>query len=100
MSEKLTASETIQTLTGFEEIAIEAHMGVEIYSEGQAKPMRVMRALVFVQRMRDGDNAHEARKVAMEMPMRELQDHFAPELEEIDPDAPDTPEGKGNSASA
>lgn len=98
-SEKISASEMVQTLTGFEELAIEQHMKVDAYADGARKPMSVMRALVFVQHKRAGAKDAEARQSAMEMPMREVQAMFAEENPELDPEQPETPAGEGSAPS-
>lgn len=96
MSDKITASEMVQSLTGFEELAIEHHMKIDPYADGARKPLSVMRALVFVLRKREGLKDHEARQAAMGMPMSEVQGFFAEEgPEDIDPENPETPSGEG-----
>lgn len=98
---KLSASALVDSLTGFEEIAIEKHMGIDPYVDGQTKPLRALRALLFVQGTREGLTAPEARQRAMEMPMSAVQDHFVEEEpEDLDPDNPDTETGKDASPSA
>lgn len=99
MSDKISASEMVQSLTGFEEIAIEQHMKVDPYADGERKPLAVMRALIFVQRKRAGDKDTEARRVAMSLPMGELQDLFADETPELDPEDPETPSGEDSAPS-
>ena len=97
---KISASEMLQSLTGFEEIAIEKHMGVDPYADGERKPMSVMRALVFIARKREGLKDHEAREAAMGMPMGQLSDLFAEEAPaELDPENPETPAGEGSAPS-
>lgn len=93
--EKMSATEMVQSLTGFEEVAIERHMGMDPYADAERKPMGVMRALVFVLRKREGMKDSEAREAAMSLPMGELQDLFAEETPELDPENPETPPGEG-----
>lgn len=95
----LTATEMQQSLTGLEELAIEKHMGVDPYSDGAAKPMRVMRALIFVMRKREGLSDQKAREAAMSLPMGELKKFFAEEVPELDPENPETPAGEGSAPS-
>lgn len=99
MSAQISASEMIQSLTGFEELAIEKNMGVDPYADGERKPMAVMRALVFVVRKREGLGDRDARQAAMGMPMGELQGLFADEVQELDPESPVTPAGEGSAPS-
>ena len=68
-TEQISASEMVQSLTGFEEIAIEKTMHVDPYKDGEAKPIRVLRALVFVLELRKGLDTAAARQAAMDMPM-------------------------------
>lgn len=93
--DKITASEMLQTLTGFEELAIEKHMGVDPYADGERKPLKVMRALTFVNATRQGLDAVKARQQAMDMPMSQVQEQFADEEPELDPENPETPAGEG-----
>lgn len=99
MTTKITASEMVQSLNGFEELAIEKHMGIDPYADGERKPMAVMRAMVFVLRKREGATDQEARQAAMEMPMGVLKDIFEDEPEELDPENPETPAGEGSAPS-
>ena len=100
MTEQITATEMVQSLTGFEELAIERYMAVDPYGDAERKPMAVMRALVFVLRKREGLKDAEAREAAMSMPMGELQTVFAEEEPELDPENPETPAGEGFAPSA
>lgn len=97
---QITASEMVESLTGFEEIAIEKHMGIDPYADGERKPLKVMRALVFIRATRDGMDAAKAREHAMSLSMGQVQEQFADDEPEIDPDAPETEPGKGVSPSA
>lgn len=95
MTDQITASEMVQSLTGFEELAIERHMAVDPYADAERKPMAVMRALVFVLRKREGLKDADAREAAMSMPMGDLQNLFAEEEPELDPENPETAAGEG-----
>lgn len=94
-SDKISASEMVQSLTGFEEIAIERHMAIDVYADGERKPMAVMRALAFVMNKRDGGKDVDARQYALSLPMGDLTDLFADEEVELDPEEPETPSGEG-----
>lgn len=89
----LTAEEMGESLTGFDEIAIEQQFGLDIYGDAEKRPMKALRALVFVHRRREGDDDATAKHAALEMPLKAVQDYFA-EDEEITPDAPETESGK------
>lgn len=98
--EPISAGEMVQSLTGFEELAIEQHMKIDPYTDGGRKPVAVLRSLVFVVNKRAGKTDREAREIAMSMPAGELQDMFADEPEEIDPDNPETPAGEDSAPAA
>ena len=100
MTSSITPSEMVESLTGFDELAIQKHMGVDPYSDAERKPMAVIRALIFIQHRRDGLKDAEAKEAAMSMPMREVEDFFADEEDEIDPENPETPSGEGSAPSA
>lgn len=99
-AEKISASEMVQSLTGFEEIAIEEHMGVDPYSDFQTKPLRVLRALVFVQKTREGAKPRDAKNHAMNLSMQSVQDSFEDETDEVMEDEPVTEAGKDSSATS
>jgi hypothetical protein len=89
----LTAEEMTESLTGFDEIAVEKHLDLRIYADAEREPVKVLRALVFVHRRREGDDDAAAKQYAMDLPLKALQDYFA-EDEEVFPDAPETESGK------
>lgn len=92
-----TVTEAMESLTGFDEIAIEKHMGYDVYTQpetGNTRPMTLMRSLVFVYKRRDGLNDVEARKACLDMTAGQVNDYFADDPEEIDPDDPETEAGK------
>lgn len=99
MNEKLSAGDMINSLTGFEEIAIEQHMGTDPYADGERKPMKVMRALVFVQQTRSGMTPQEAKNHALNLSLADVQAAFSDEEDEVMPEEPVTEEGKEDSAS-
>lgn len=101
-----SAGDFFLSLTGFDEIAIAREFGEDISrlvpdktGEG-GQPFRFLRALVFVHQRREGLKDREAVKVAQEIPIGQLQDYFGSETADLDPDEPDTPEGKEPSRSA
>lgn len=95
-SSDMTLEEITESLTGFDEIAIEKHAGEELLSM-QNRPTRMVRALVGIDLMRKREISYpEAYKVAMGMPMKEVMEYFA-EDEEVMPDEPVTPSGEGDS---
>jgi hypothetical protein len=83
-------------LTGFEEIAITSAFGAPIAQLGDRDPMLGIRALIFCHRRREGEKDKPAKDYAMGLTRLEASRYFehigaAPDL---DPDDPDTPEGK------
>lgn len=92
----MTARETLRSLNGFDEIAIEKAFGKELDDlSGRA----TLRALIFVVEKRNGVTDKDAKAIAMGIPIRELDDHFAKPVEEVDDDEPETDQGKEPSAS-
>lgn len=98
---ELTGNEVIDSLSGFDEIAIEKHMGYDVYTSDEpeygvfrSKPVLLLRCLVFVMERRRGLNDVEARKAALDMPASDVKDYFAEEPDEVDPDDPETEPGK------
>lgn len=80
MTKKITAEEMALSLTGYDEIAIEKHMGVDPYTDGERKPAKVMRALAFIHKLRvDGLSAVDAAKAANAMTFGEVSDLFEDE---------------------
>ncbi len=95
----MSFSEFADTLTGFDEIAIETHMGFSVYdAEKASQGIKSLRALVFVAKLRDGLNAPDAKKAALEMTAGVLNEFFADEPEDVIEDEPDSDAGKGGSA--
>lgn len=90
----MTVEEMVESLTGFDEIAIEKHFdGFDIYADGEGKGVRAMRALAFVWQRRQGSNDREALQIAQNLPFKDLSNYFA-ETESDDPDDTDTESGK------
>lgn len=96
MSAQMTASELLDSLTGFDEIAIEKAFGKTLDEMGQRD---LARALIFVKERRFNNLPDaKAREVAMSLPMGQLDDQFAPSENEPMPEEPVTAEGEGDSA--
>ncbi|KRF19663.1 hypothetical protein [Nocardioides sp. Soil796] len=76
---KITADEFIESLTGFEEIAIAKAFGDEVFNLAQNKETMFVRALVFVHFKREGSNDPEAKKQALSMTLKAAQSMFADE---------------------
>jgi len=98
---ELTLNEAMESINGFDEIAIEKHMGYDIYTsdeEGSGvyreKPVLMIRCLIFVMQRRTGQTDVEARRAVMEMTVKDVHDYFADDPEDLDPDDPDSESGK------
>lgn len=97
----MTLEEAMASLTGFDEIAIEKHFGgLDVYTDGEKKVARVMRALAFVQFRRDGKADRDALQAAQELTFKDLTARFLPDETEIDPEDPETESGKDSAPAA
>ena len=93
-SSDLTASEMYQSLNGFDEIAIATHFGAKVQTLGEQDLSSFARALVFVDKRRQGLKDKEAFTAAMELRISEVQDYFVEDNDELDPEDPETEQGK------
>lgn len=93
----MTADEMIESLTGFDEIAIAKHFGAEWTELTNTKPSTFNRSLVFVHLTREGRSAAAAKDEVMNMNLRAVKDYFAPDVDEVVPDSPDSESGKEGS---
>lgn len=101
VSTGMTIEEMVESLTGFDEIAIEKHFdGFDIYAGGEKKAVRAMRVLAFVWHRRQGANDREALQTVQNLPFKAVSDYWLDTEEEIDPDQPDTASGKDSAPSA
>lgn len=98
MAHELTAEDFFRSLNGFDEIAIAKSFGTDIYVL-RDKPLTFLRALVFVDSRRQGAKDGEALNHAMERTVGDLEGYFAEEALELDPDEPETDQGKDDSPS-
>lgn len=98
--DRVPFKDMLDTLTGWDEVAIAKRFdGFDPVLQGGTAPMRAMRTLVFVQERREGHKDPEAYETAMGLTMRQLQDYFPEDPDdEIDPDAPETELGNGDSS--
>ncbi|WP_028654880.1 hypothetical protein [Nocardioides sp. J54] len=91
----MTAVEAMNSLNGFDEIAIEKAFGQDFDDlNGRA----TVRAVIFVLEKRAGASDKDAKQYAMSVPMGQLDDHFESNPEEVDEDEPETEQGKDSSA--
>lgn len=96
-TQKPTALEVSESLSGFDEEAIERAFGKE-YDDLNGR--NTLRALIFTMRRREGLDDAKAKKAAMEVPMGQLTDHFAAASQELDETDPETEAGKESSSPA
>lgn len=91
MSDQISFTESVETLTGFDEQDIEKHFGNDFDS---LRVTMQLRALVFVHTKRGGTDAKSAYKAAMEISLKDLGDRFADEEPEVNAEDPITDQGK------
>jgi hypothetical protein len=96
VTQSKSIEEAMESLTGWDEIAIEKAFGEDITSLLVGKPTMSMRALVFVDKRREGMKDGEAKSFAMEMKLQDAQAWFEDD-DEITPDEPVTVAGKDDS---
>lgn len=94
MSTNITANEMVESLTGFEEIAIANQFGAEITELFEKRPMGAVRALVFVDMTRSGLTTPDAKRAALELTIKQVTGYFLAEEDEPMPDDPVTESGK------
>lgn len=94
---KLSISDTVATLTGFEEQAIEDRFGRTIADLLSQDAVKACRALLFVLARRAGDKDGDAYKAVMEFRLKDVDSRFQSEDEDqddFDPDHPESEQGK------
>lgn len=90
-----TATEVMNSINGFDELAIEKFFGFDLYSQAEAKPVLAQRAAIFVDLRHGGETDRAAYDRAMGMTISDLSGYFDEEPDEVLPDEPDTEPGKG-----
>lgn len=95
MSDRIGFSETVDTLTGFDEQDIEKQFGADFDA---LRLTMQLRALVFVHAKRDGADPKAAYKAAMGISLKDLGDKFADEEPEVDDEDPITDQGKDDAS--
>lgn len=98
MSAQITANEMLESLTGFDEVAMATHFGAEALELAEKKPTMLTRALAFVHMTREGKPAPQAKKDAMGLTIRQANDYFQEYEDEVMPEEPVTEQGEGDSA--
>lgn len=92
-----TLQEALNSLTGYDEIAIAQAFGKDI-STLLETPTTAGRALIFVLNRREGRPDKEAKAAAMELPLGDVNAYFS--SDDPDPDQPNTPAGEDDSPPA
>jgi hypothetical protein len=82
-----TAEEVLDSLTGFDEMAIKQHFGSPISDLATDQSM-LARALVFVLRRRDGKSDDDSRNDVLAMSLKEVLGYFSEESQESGKDEP------------
>lgn len=90
---KVTVEEMIESLTGFEEIAIKKAFDSDIFNLLNTAPTTAGRALVFIDKKRSGLSDKDAKNEALEMRLKDVDDYFEDEEPEVDEEDPVTPSG-------
>lgn len=73
-----TPDEVLDTCTGYDELAIEKAFGADVetlINSGQG--LKYLRALAFVQELHGGAKHDEAKKTALSLPVKALNDRFS-----------------------
>lgn len=94
---KLSMTDLVGSLTGYEEDEIEKQFGDPIGPLLGKSLARAGRALIFIVERRDGKNPAEARDAAMALRLVDVNDRFLDDDEDADdaiPEEPDTELGK------
>lgn len=80
----ITIEEMSESITGFDELAIEKHMGLDLYQDGARKPVGLVRSLVFVHQRRAGLSDADAKKHVLNMTVKQVNGYFE-QSNDIDP---------------
>lgn len=83
MNATISTEEMIESLTGFEEIAIAKMFGAEVFDLANSKQTMFVRALVFVTFKRQDLDDKAAKDKVMGMTLGEVQGYF----DDADPEA-------------
>lgn len=98
MTHELTAQEMLQSLTGYEEIAIAKAFGEAVMDLAEKDKMTFGRSLVFVAEKREGMKDPEAKDAALSLTIKQASEFFADEQDEPMPEDPVSAAGKDNSS--
>jgi hypothetical protein len=94
VSKKIAFMEMVESLTGYEEEAIEDQFGEDINTLLGLNATRSGRALVFIDAKRQGQDVAAAKAAAMSLTIKEVGDFFEDDADEVMPEEPVTEQGK------
>jgi hypothetical protein len=98
---ELTVEEMRESLTGHEENLAERVFGVDVYNTRTPRLyVSLVRALVFLAKCREGATPEAAKKAALDLTAKEVNDYFTPDEPELDDEKPETQQGKDDSSDA
>lgn len=101
MSAQITSDEMLESLTGFDELAIEKAFDADWQTLVTQKQTMFLRALIFIQFRRDGKSDKDAKAAVMGLTLGACNDFFSDEeLPDLDPDQPDSESGKDDADAA
>lgn len=95
----LDLADLLNSLTGYEEIAVEQKFGADPYTLLTTNVIKCMRAGAMIVHKRQGLKDGDAYKAAMSLTSKELDAFFPDSEDEPLPDEPVTEAGKDDSAS-
>lgn len=94
--DRLSSRDVVNSLTGFDELAIEKRFGRTVEDLAENTGTTFLRALLYaVERRRAGVSDQQAYEAAMSATFGGLQERFAPDDADADPDLPGSPAGEG-----
>ena len=95
-----TGKEVLESVTGFEEIAIVKAFGltVEALSSDKSRRLTFARSMVFIVFKRQGKKDAEAKDAALALTIKQVNEFFVPEPDDVDEDDADSDAGKDESS--
>lgn len=94
MTTQATFNEMLDSLTGYEELAIQSGFDADINTLINTHATFAVRACIAVDLARQGSTAAEAKKAAMSLTLTEVNAYFREDVEEPFPEEPVTESGK------
>lgn len=96
-STDMTADEMFESMTGYDEKAVTEAFGAPIATLARNDELQMVRALVFVDKRRQGVKGRHALEAAQALTIAEVDNYFAKDADPM-PDDPTTDSGKGDSS--